>query len=175
MALSMHGGTSSSSTGPAMPIWLRFILTQVRAYINTYYFNMPNPHVAYLKSSIFQKPNPLSFNIVLPAPKSAPPIVPPGVHNPRTFLEIGAYLYSLLVIEVNHGADDFLSAWKSRPKTFSQCYQAQFTAYAQGSYPFQTPLSLDQSPLHWWKQYEKTDNAGILAVCLFLHGSGIVI
>lgn len=126
------------------------------------YFD-PVLHLVYIRSSIFKKPNPLAFNITLPA--KGPSTVPPGITNPKTFLEVGRYLHSLLVTEINSGSDPFLNGWKNRPQAFNKLYQAQFTAYAQGSYPFTTPLSLNQSPLEWWSAYEGTDNGGLLAVC----------
>jgi hypothetical protein len=70
----------------------------------------------------------------------------------------------LLVTEINEGKDPVLLAWKGKPKAFTQAYQAQFTAYAQGAYPFNTPLGVDQDPLNWWEAYRGTPNGGILAV-----------
>ncbi|KAG5635387.1 hypothetical protein H0H81_011463, partial [Sphagnurus paluster] len=56
-----------------------------------------------------------------------------------------------------------LAQWKEKPKSFTRAYQAQFTAYAQGAYPFTTPLGPGQSPMQWWEAYVGTENAGILA------------
>lgn len=59
-------------------------------------------------------------------------------------------------------------SWEILPHiaaAFTKAYQAQFTAYAQGAYLFNTPLGEDQDPLNWWQVYEKTPNGGILAVC----------
>jgi len=58
-------------------------------------------HIGYVRSSIFKKPNPLAFNIILPAKE--PSRVPPGIQNPRTFPEVAEYLFDPLVQEVKHG------------------------------------------------------------------------
>ena len=53
----------------------------------------------------------------------------------------------MLAVEVNHGANPFLIAWKGQPAAFTKAFQAQFTAYTQGAYPFMTPLGQDEDPL----------------------------
>ena len=58
-----------------------------------------------MRSSILKNPNPLTFNITLPAKE--PPKVPPGIRNPKTFLEVGQYLHTLLVAEMSHRCDPF--------------------------------------------------------------------
>jgi hypothetical protein len=70
----------------------------------------------------------------------------------------------LLVTEINEGNNLVLLAWKGKPKAFIQAYQAQFMAYAQGAYPFNTPLGVDQDPLNWWEVYQGMPNGGILVV-----------
>lgn len=70
----------------------------------------------------------------------------------------------MLAAEVNHGANPFLIAWKGRPAAFTKAFQAQFTAYAQGAYPFMTPVGQDEDPRNWWLAFEGTTNGGILAV-----------
>jgi hypothetical protein len=115
-----------------------------------------------VRSSILKNPNPLTFNITLPA--KVPPKAPPGIRNPKTFLEVGRYLHTLLIAEMHHGCDPFLAEWKEKPKAFGKAYQTQFIAYAQGAYPFTTPLTVGQSPLQWWMAFEGTDHGGILAV-----------
>jgi len=116
-----------------------------------------------VRSDIFRNPNPLQFNITLP-PKDAPK-VPPGIRCPKTFLEVGKYLHYLLITEIGHGGDPYLATWKNRPTMFNKAYQAQFTAYAQGTYPFAVPLGPNQSPVDWWRAFENSDQGGILAVC----------
>jgi hypothetical protein len=118
--------------------------------------------LAYVRSSIFKNPNPLVFAITLPS--SAPSKVPAGVRNGKTFLEVGQYLHSLLIKEINHGIDPYLLQWKNKPSSLTKAYQAQFTAYAQCAYPFTIGMSLNQTPLEWWLAFEGTESAGILAV-----------
>ncbi len=115
-----------------------------------------------MRSSILKNPNPLTFNIILPA--KMPPKVPPGIRNPKTFLEVGRYLHMLLVAEMSDGCDPFLAEWKEKPKAFGKAYQTQFIAYAQGAYPFTTPLTAGQTPLQCWMVFEGTEHGGILAV-----------
>ena len=69
-------------------------------------------------SSILKNPNPLIFNITLPAKEL--PKVPPGIYNPKTFLEVGQYLHTLLIAEMSHRCDPFLAQWKERPKAFRE-------------------------------------------------------
>ena len=84
--------------------------------------------------------------------------------NPKTFLEVGKYLHTLLVTEMSHGCDTFLAEWKEKPKAFGKAYQTQRIAYAQGAYPFTTPLTAGQILLQWWMAFEGTEHGGILAV-----------
>ncbi|KIM38034.1 hypothetical protein M413DRAFT_76363 [Hebeloma cylindrosporum] len=133
-----------------------FVYGPTNVHLSAFYLN-PN----YVRSSILKNPNPLTFNITLPA--KAPAKVPPGIRNPKTFLQVGRYLHTLLIAEIHHGCDPFLAEWKEKPKAFGKAYQTQFIAYAQGAYPFTTPLMVGQSPLEWWMAFEGTEHAGILA------------
>ena len=63
--------------------------------------------------------------------------------------------------------DPFLAEWKDKPNAFGKAYQMQFTAYAQGAYPFTTPLTAGQTPLQWWMTFERTEHGGILVVSSF--------
>ncbi|PPQ77795.1 hypothetical protein CVT26_005389 [Gymnopilus dilepis] len=104
----------------------------------------------YIRSSIFKKPNALSFSITVPGQE--PLKAPAGIRNPKTFLEVGECLYTLLVEEVNHGSNPFLTAFKGKPNTFNRRYQAD--------------------PLDWWLGYEGSDNGGILAaIAIKLHSA----
>jgi len=94
--------------------------------------------------------------------------VPPGIHCPRTFLEVGKELHRLLVIDIEHGFNPYLAQFKNKPATFNKAYWEQFTAYVQGHYPFAILLGPGQTPLHWWSAFENTANGGILAVRLNL-------
>ncbi|KAJ3510647.1 hypothetical protein NLJ89_g4557 [Agrocybe chaxingu] len=116
---------------------------------------------SYVRSSIFKRPNPLTFNIILPG--QGMPQVPPGINNPRTFLQVGNYLFHLLAIEIQKGTDPFLTAWKDKARQFDVAFRAQFTAYAQGAYPFTTPLHFGENPYNWWQAFVGTSNGGILA------------
>ena len=89
--------------------------------------------------------------------------MPPGIRNPKTFLDIGKYLHTLLVAEMSHGCDTILAKWKEKPKAFEKAYQTQFITYAQGLL-FMTPLTAGQTLLQWWMAFEGTENGGILAV-----------
>jgi hypothetical protein len=157
--------------------WQQFFISgPTNVHLSAFYLNPSTYHITYralppltwclgyVRSTIFKNPNPLTFSIRLPAKEPAK--IPPGIRSPRTFIEVGRYLLTLLVDEINHGEDRTLIAWKDRPAAFTRAYQAQFTAYAQGAYPFNTPLGKEQDPLNWWQAYEGTTNAGILAVSL---------
>ncbi|KAF5328452.1 hypothetical protein D9611_015136 [Ephemerocybe angulata] len=120
-------------------------------------------HPDFVRSDILRQPNALAFTIQLPAAKDAPATVPPGIANPRTFSEVGKYLHHLLVIEVNHGSDDFLRQWKDKPATLIKLFKAQFTAYAQRTFPFALGLGPGQTPLEYWSTFEGSANGGILA------------
>jgi hypothetical protein len=145
-----------------MSISVLFISTQVCILQSSNKFTDLCIFTDYVRSSILKNPNPLTFNITLPA--KVPPKVPAGIRNPKTFLEVGEYLHMLLVAEMSHGCDPFLAEWKERPKAFGKAYQTQFIAYAQGAYPFTTPLTAGQTPLQWWMAFEGTEHGGILAV-----------
>ncbi|KAF4617260.1 hypothetical protein D9613_005661 [Agrocybe pediades] len=121
-------------------------------------------HPDFVRSDIFKNPNPLSFKITLPARNDeSKPKVPPGIRSPKTFLEVGTYLHTLLVNEFEHGFDAHLAQFKNKASALIKAYQAQFTAYAQGTYPFNVPLGPGQTPLQWWAAFENTANGGILA------------
>jgi len=122
------------------------------------------PVAGYVRSSIFAQLNPLLFNIVIPG--TQPPQVPHGIRNARTFLAVGKYLHHLLVQEVLHGSDRFLLQWRNKANDFSKRFQLQFIAYAQGAYPFTTPLAFGENPLEWWKALLDTENGGIIAVSM---------
>ena len=48
--------------------------------------------------------------------------MPPGICNPKIFLEVGKYLHTLLVAEMSHGCDAFLAKWKEKLKVFGKAY-----------------------------------------------------
>jgi hypothetical protein len=43
-------------------------------------------------------------------------------------------------------------------------FKQQFTAHAQGAYPFNVPVGPGQTPLEWWRTFVGTENAGFIAV-----------
>lgn len=71
---------------------------------------------------------------------------------------------SLAIAEINSGINPALTVWKGRTTAFTRAYQAQFTAYTQGVYPFNAPMGVDENPLSWWEALEGSANAGIIAV-----------
>lgn len=77
------------------------------------------------------------------------------------------YLFDLLVNQVKHGVDPFLIAYKKWKNLFSNTFQQQFTAYAQGAYLFNVPLGPGQTPLEWWRAFIGMVNTGIIVVCQF--------
>ncbi|CAA7260791.1 unnamed protein product [Cyclocybe aegerita] len=133
-----------------------FVEGPTNAHLVAFYLNP-----SYARSSIFKRPNPLAFNIILPG--RGMPQVPPGINNPRTFLQVGDYLFHLLTIEIQKGTDPFLTAWKGKARQFDVAFRAQFTAYAQGAHPFTTPLGFGENPYNWWQAFIGTSNGGILA------------
>ena len=148
-------------TAQQMHIYQLSTLIQVSILVSYTTF-IPHDFVGYVRSSIFNKPNPLSFNIVIP--RKGPSEVPPGVQNPRTFLEVAIYVFDMLVQEVEYGVDPLLIAFRKRKALFSASFKQQFTAYAQGAYPFNVPVGPGQTPIEWWRAFVGTENAGIIAV-----------
>ena len=154
--------------------WKEFFVDgPTNAHLSAFYLNpgeyhnsvtifIPQYLIGYVRSSIFNKPNPLSFNIILPSKGQSE--VPPGIQNPRTFLEVARYVFDILVQEVESGVDPVLIAFRKRKALFSANFKQQFTAYAQGAYPFNVPVGPGQTPLEWWKAFVGTENAGIIAV-----------
>lgn len=116
----------------------------------------------YVQSSILKNPNPLTFNITLPA--KVPSKVPPGVRKPKPFLEDGQYFHTFIVAEMSHGGHPFLAKWKEKPKAFGKAYETQFIAYVHGAYPLTTPLTAGQTRLQWWLAFEGWEYGEILAV-----------
>lgn len=47
-------------------------------------------------------------------------------------------------------------------------FKTQFTAWAQGTYPFSIGLGPGQSPLDYWRTYKGTADGGVLAVSHFI-------
>ncbi|KAJ7915205.1 ribonuclease H-like domain-containing protein [Mycena leptocephala] len=120
-----------------------------------------NPGHEYVNSSIFKRPN-----AVAPATITIPGIqtleVPIGVKNAKTFNAVGKYLFDQGTVEVKHGIDPILVAFKKKNKRFVKQFKEQFTAYAQGAFPYNTPLG-KMRPLDWWRKHEGSENGGILA------------
>ncbi|KAF6741800.1 hypothetical protein DFP72DRAFT_228642 [Ephemerocybe angulata] len=110
--------------------WKGFFVTgSSNAHLAAFYL-----HPAYVRSDIFHNANALSFSINLPArsqDESVSNKVPPGIRSPKTFIEVGKYLHRILLIEVQHGNDPYLSKWKRQLGALVEAFQTQFTAYAQ--------------------------------------------
>ncbi len=66
--------------------------------------------------------------------------------------------------EVKLGANKHIARFKGKGGLLTKTYQSQFIAFAQGIFPFSTPLGLSQTPLQWWKVFENSDHGGVLAV-----------
>ena len=93
--------------------------------------------------------------------------VPPGVHNAKTFFEVGKYLFDQAVLEVEHGIDPTLTAYRKKPAAFAKNFKSQFVAYAQLSFPFNTPIGTTH-PKDWWSKLEGSEHGGIIAVSYLL-------
>ncbi|KAJ7478934.1 hypothetical protein FB451DRAFT_1338656 [Mycena latifolia] len=126
--------------------WHEFFVTNPghEAYLATFYLNP-----TYVNSSIFKRPNAVApVTITIPGKT---PDVPIGVRNAKT------------VLEVEHGIDPVLTAYKKKKTAFTTKFKAQFTAYAQGAFPFNTPLGKDH-PITWWRALEGSEHGGIIAM-----------
>ncbi|KAJ7458998.1 ribonuclease H-like domain-containing protein [Mycena latifolia] len=137
--------------------WHEFFVTNPghEAYLATFYLNP-----TYVNSSIFKRPNAVApVTITIPGKT---PDVPIGVRNAKTFLAVGQYLFRQGVLEVEHGIDPVLTAYKKKKTAFTTKFKAQFTAYAQGAFPFNTPLGKDH-PITWWRALEGSEHGGIIA------------
>jgi hypothetical protein len=53
---------------------------------------------------------------------------------------VGKYLFNQGALEVEHGAEPHLILFKKKTGTFAKKFKEQFTAYAQGAFPVNTPL-----------------------------------
>ncbi|KAJ7490603.1 ribonuclease H-like domain-containing protein [Mycena latifolia] len=134
------------------------VCNEIRGIINHRAAFYLNPK--YVNSSIFKRPNAVApFTITLPGKT---PDVPIGVRNAKTFLAVAQYLFHQGGLEVEHGIDPVLITYKTKKKAFATKFQAQFTAYAQGACPFNTPLG-EASPITWWRALEGSEHGGILA------------
>ncbi|KAF7350324.1 hypothetical protein MVEN_01336900 [Mycena venus] len=139
--------------------WKEFFVTNPGhgAYLAAFYLNPK-----YLNSSIFKHPNAVAPpTITIPGTRNSPE-VPIGVQNAKTFFTVAEYLYQLGITEVEHGADPVLVAFKKKKRVFADKFKSQFTAYAQGAFPFNTPIA-DRHPIHWWKVLEGSEHGGIVA------------
>lgn len=120
--------------------------------------------IDYVRSPMLHNPNRLAFTITLPGTDNVKDKVPAGIRSPKTFIQVGEYLYYLLINEIKHGDDPFLRKFTSRPTALTNTFKMQFTAWAQGSYPFAIGLGPGQTPLQYWRVYEGSEDAGVLAV-----------
>ncbi|KAJ7137522.1 hypothetical protein C8R43DRAFT_1132121 [Mycena crocata] len=101
-------------------------------------------------------------HVTVTIPGTAPPNVPAGVRNPKTFLIVAAYLYALGVTEIEYGIDPVLVAFKKKSQAFTAQFKTQLVAYAQGAFPFNTPIGTTH-PLDWWQALEGSEHGGVLA------------
>ncbi|KAJ7606344.1 ribonuclease H-like domain-containing protein [Mycena polygramma] len=138
--------------------WNQFFVTNSGhgAYPAAFYLN-PN----YVNSSIFKQPNAVAPPTIT-IPGTGTPDVPIGVKNAKIFTSVGEYLYAQAIEEIDHGVDPVLITFKRKKKTFVTKFKEQFTAYAQGAFPFNKPLGKER-PIDWWRTLEGTEHGGILA------------
>ncbi|TEB22252.1 hypothetical protein FA13DRAFT_1799116 [Coprinellus micaceus] len=120
-------------------------------------------HPDYVRLAVLRNPNRLAFTLRLPASENPKNHVPPGIPSPNVFKEVGKYLYYLLVNEITHGSNSFLQQFTSKPAALTKMFKTQFTAWAQGTYPFSIGLGPGQSPRDYWRTYEGTADGGVLA------------
>lgn len=108
----------------------------------------------------------MSNSITLAAKKSNEDSTKPLLPNVQIFKRVGLYLLLLLGAEVNHGSNLLFASQKSQK---GQCrlkeeFQSQFENYARSQWPFNSTLQQSQSPLNWWQNLVKNDQASIVAV-----------
>ncbi|KAJ7620470.1 ribonuclease H-like domain-containing protein, partial [Mycena rosella] len=138
--------------------WNEFFVTNPghEAYLATFYLNPK-----YVSSSIFKRPNVVApFTITLPGKAPDAPI---GVRNAKTFRAVGEYLFDQGALEVEHGIDPLLIGYEKKKRLFAEKFKGQFTAYAQGAFPFNTPLGEKEHPMTWWRALEGSEYGGIIA------------
>ncbi|KAJ7078626.1 ribonuclease H-like domain-containing protein, partial [Mycena crocata] len=143
--------------------WRQFFIRNPghEAYQAGFYLNPK-----YVNSTVYKRLNAVApVTITIPAIQHLPPAasVPIGVRNPTTFKEVGAYLYKIGLIEVDHSVNPVLVAFKKKKLAFKKQFVTQFGVYAQGSFPFNTLLG-DTHPLVWWRRLEGSEHGGLLAV-----------
>ncbi|KAJ7758880.1 ribonuclease H-like domain-containing protein [Mycena maculata] len=138
--------------------WKEFFVTNPGhgTYLAAFYLNPK-----YVNSSIFKRPNPLaSATITIPGKNKAPE-PPIGVKNAKTFFTVAQYLFDQAVIEIEHGIDPTLMAYRKKKTAFSGKFKQQFAAYAQGEFPFNSPLG-SMRPIDWWCALERSEHGGII-------------
>ncbi|KAJ7713729.1 ribonuclease H-like domain-containing protein [Mycena metata] len=139
--------------------WKEFFVTNPGhgIYLATFYLNPK-----YVKSDIFKNPNAVAApTITIPGTEKAPE-APIGVRHAKTFFTVGKFLFEQATAEIEHGIDPVLTAFKPKKKAFADKFKLQFTAYAQGAFPFNTPLG-NTHPLDWWRALEGSEHGGIIA------------
>ncbi|KAJ7017102.1 ribonuclease H-like domain-containing protein [Mycena alexandri] len=137
--------------------WQEFFVTNPGhdAYLAAFYLNPK-----YVNSSIFKRPNAVApHTIKIPG---TTPDAPIGIRNPKTFIAVGKYLFDQGVVEIEHGVDPVLVAFKKKKSSFVKNFKSQFTAYGQGAFPFNTPLGT-MHPGTWWRTLEASEHGGIIA------------
>ncbi|KAJ6501823.1 ribonuclease H-like domain-containing protein, partial [Mycena vulgaris] len=139
--------------------WNEFFVTNPghEAYLAAFYLNPK-----YVNSTIFKRPNAVApLTITIPGTQKAPD-APIGVRNAKTFHAVGEYLFRQGALEVENGIDPVLIPYKRKKHTFSNKFKTQFVAYAQGAFPFNTPIG-NMQPITWWRALEGSEHGGIVA------------
>ncbi|KAJ7435596.1 ribonuclease H-like domain-containing protein [Mycena galericulata] len=139
--------------------WTEFFVTNPGhdAYLATFYLNPK-----YRTSQIFKQPNAVaSATITIPGTRK-PRQAPIGVQHAKTFFAVGEYLFEQATTEIESGVDPVLIAFKKKRTIFAEKFKSQFTAYAQGAFPFNAPLG-ELRPIKWWQDLEGSEHGGIIA------------
>ncbi|TCD66295.1 hypothetical protein EIP91_001586 [Steccherinum ochraceum] len=133
------------------------------AHLSAFYLNPE-----YSSSGVFSRPNALKPTIIIPPLLNNKPApsrrdIPADIPNPRTFRRVSEYLFKVAVAEIQHGDNPIFLQYRDRPKTFAEVFKQQMLAYARGVYPFNTPLSPEQTILAWWSQFLSSASTQIVA------------
>ncbi|KAJ6542163.1 ribonuclease H-like domain-containing protein [Mycena vulgaris] len=153
------------------------VCNEIRGIVNHRWneFLVTNPgHEVYLAAFYLnpQRPNAVApLTITIPGTQKAPDALI-GVRNAKTFHAVGEYLFRQGALEVENGIDPVLILYKTKKRTFSNKFKTQFVAYAQGAFPFNTPIG-NMQPITWWRALEGSEHGGIIAALALKFNSAV--